>query len=242
MKNQTDYYSLKDFELSLNVSAIKRAEEFQKYINQLAQFGYESYWIKSYSGIGAKMRIKPDREVISFVSNDYLGMSQRPETIQAGISALTNYGTGACAAQVIGGYLDIHEQLEREISNFTGQEDAILFSSGFGANAGVLNALLGKNDIAIIDPFIHTSVLSGLKGTNVKRIGHNNLEHLETVLKDVQDKYFTKLVIIDGVYSQCIVSIFYCGLNTTLPLAPLPNGPEVKVHCVLLPFGLFAYQ
>ena len=117
-------------------------------------------------------------------------MSQRTETIQAGISALTMYGTGACAAQVIGGYLDIHQQLERKYPIYR-QEDAILFSSGFGANAGVLNALLGKNDIAIIDLFIHTSALSGLKGTNVKRIGHNNLEHLETVLKDVQDKYFT---------------------------------------------------
>lgn len=202
MKNQTNYYSLKDFELSLNLSATERAEEFQKYINQMEQYGYEGYWTKSYSGIGAKMKLSQDREVISFVSNDYLGMSQRTETIQAGISALTIYGTGACAAQVIGGYLDIHEQLEREISDFTGQEDAILFSSGFGANAGVLNALLGNNDIAIIDPFIHTSALSGLKGTNVKRIGHNNLEHLETVLKDVKDKYLTKLVIIDGVYSQ----------------------------------------
>jgi glycine C-acetyltransferase len=94
MKNQTTYYSLKDFELSLNLSATERAEEFQKYINQLAQFGYETYWIKSYSGIGAKMKLSQDREVISFVSNDYLGMSQRTETIQAGISALTIYGTG----------------------------------------------------------------------------------------------------------------------------------------------------
>ena len=109
MKNQTNYYSLKDFELSLNLSATERAEEFQKYINQMEQYGYEGYWTKSYSGIGAKMKLSQDREVISFVSNDYLGMSQRTETIQAGISALTIYGTGACAAQVIGGYLDIHE-------------------------------------------------------------------------------------------------------------------------------------
>ena len=129
-------------------------------------------------------------------------MSQREETIDAGIEALKKYGTGACAAQVIGGYLDMHKQLEREISAFVGQEDCILFSSGFGANAGVLRALLGKNDIALVDSYIHTSAMAGLIGTNIKRIGHNDLVYLEKVLNDVKEKFQTKLVIIDGVYSQ----------------------------------------
>ena len=115
---------------------------------------------------------------------------------------MKKYGTGACAAQVIGGYLDMHKQLEREISAFVGQEDCILFSSGFGANAGVLRALLGKNDIALVDSYIHTSAMAGLIGTNIKRIGHNDLVYLEKVLNDVKEKFQTKLVIIDGVYSQ----------------------------------------
>lgn len=197
------YYSLKDFELSFGKNAIERADDFQQYIEQLNAFGCKSYWITSNSGIGATMNIEGfDGSVIAFISNDYLGMSQRDETKQAGIDAIKKYGTGACAAQVIGGYLDIHQQLEKEIASFIGQEDAILFSSGFGANSGILRALLGKNDIALIDPYIHTSAMAGLKGTNVKRIGHNDLEYLEMVLKDVKDKYQTKLVIIDGVYSQ----------------------------------------
>jgi glycine C-acetyltransferase len=66
----------------------------------------------------------------------------------------------------------------------------------------LLRALLGKNDIALIDPFIHTSTLAGLQETNKKKIGHNDLEYLEKVLKEVKDQYQTKLVIIDGVYSQ----------------------------------------
>lgn len=199
----TKILSLKDFELSLNENAIERANDFQMYIDQLNDFGCKSYWIASHTGIKAIMSIEGyNKPVISFIANDYLGMSQREETIQAGIDALKKYGTGACAAQVIGGYLDIHKQLEEEIADFVGQEDALLFSSGFGANAGVLRALLGKNDIALIDPFIHTSTLAGLHETNIKRIGHNDLEYLEMVLKDVKDKYQTKLVIIDGVYSQ----------------------------------------
>jgi glycine C-acetyltransferase len=196
------HYSLKDFELSSGANAVERANDFQKYIDRMKQTGYKSYWIQSNTCVGTEMRIEPDKNVIAFVANDYLGMSQRPETIEAGIFAIRKYGTGTCAAQSIGGYLDIHRQLEKEIAGFTGQEDAILFSSGFGANAGLLNALLGKNDIAVIDPFIHKSALDGLKGTNIKRMVHNNLEHLEITLKNVKDKFNTKLVIIDGVYSQ----------------------------------------
>lgn len=197
------FYTLKDFELSNEKNAIERANDFQIYINQLNDFGCKSYWIASQTGVGSTMNIEGyNKPVISFIANDYLGMSQREETIQAGIEALKKYGTGACAAQVIGGYLDIHKQLEEAIADFVGQEDALLFSSGFGANAGVLRALLGKNDIALIDPFIHTSTLAGLHETNIKRIGHNDLEYLEKTLKDIKDKYQTKLVIIDGVYSQ----------------------------------------
>lgn len=124
------------------------------------------------------MKIDTDIDAVVFVSNDYLGLSQHSETIEAGIIALKKYGTGACAAQPIGGYLDLHHRLEKEIADFVGQEDAILFSSGFGANSGILNVLLGKNDIANIDPYIHNSAMAGLGHTNIKRIVHNDLQHL----------------------------------------------------------------
>ena len=196
-------YSLKDFELSYGQDVIERANDFQLYVDQLYIFGCKSYWNTSYTGIGPIMNVEgANSPLSSFISNDYLGLSQREETKQAGIDAIQKYGTGACAAQVIGGYLDIHRQLEKEIASFVGQEDAILFSSGFGSNSGTLRALLGKYDIALIDPYIHTSVISGLKGTNIKRIGHNDLAYLERTLKEVKTKYKTKIVIIDGVYSQ----------------------------------------
>lgn len=200
---ETNYYSLKDFELSQERNIKELLNDFQGYLLQLSSLEHKNYWVKSYSGVGAIMNIEGSSDYITaFISNDYLGMSQREETINAGIESLKKYGTGSCAAQVIGGYLDIHHQLESEIATFVGQEDAMLFSSGFGANSGILRALLGKSDIALIDPFIHTSALAGLKSTNLKQIGHNNLEYLEKVLKEVRYSYNTKLVIIDGVYSQ----------------------------------------
>lgn len=198
-----DFLSLKDFGLNLEENIMERAYAFQSYINQMKQFETKCYWIMSNSGIGSKMKLENSDKIVSaYISNDYLGMSQRAETIEAGIEALRKYGTGACAAQAIGGYIDIHKKLEHEIADFVGQEDALLFSSGFGANAGLLRGILGKNDIAYIDSYIHTSATSGLLGTNIKHIGHNNVEYLDMILEKEKGKYKTKLVIIDGVYSQ----------------------------------------
>ena len=197
------FYSLKDFGLQTGKSISAISCEFQKFIDQMQIFEHKSYWVTANSNIGSSMYIENEASpVTAFISNDYLGMSQREETKNAGIQAIYKYGTGACASQAIGGYLDIHHTLERAIADFTGQEDAILFSSGFGSNTGLLRAILGPNDIAYIDSFIHTSALSGLRGTNTKNIGHNNLEYLDIILKMDGGKYGTKVVIIDGVYSQ----------------------------------------
>lgn len=199
MKN--NLFSLRDFGFEMAGNVCQRAEEFQKFIDQQKAYDTKSYWIMAESGVGASMNLD-GQKVDAYISNDYLGMSQRPETIQAGIEALQEYGTGACAAQAIGGYLDIHHRLEQEIAKFVGQEDAILFSSGFGANAGFLRAILGKDDIAYVDSYIHTSASSGLYGTNTKHIGHNNTAYLDMILEKDKGKYGTSLVIIDGVYSQ----------------------------------------
>lgn len=200
MDNNT--LTLKDFNISQSSNIAEVIESFHKYVDQQRRYGAKSYWIESYSKVGAAMKLDGiDREASAFISNDYLGLSQHPETRLAGIEAILKYGTGACAAQAIGGYLDIHSELERKIAAFTGQEEAILFSSGFGANAGFLRAILGKSDIAYVDAFIHRSANSGLIGTNVKSISHNKPDYLYEILSRPH-KYNTRAVIIDGVYSQ----------------------------------------
>lgn len=201
-------FSHKDFTIpSLDTDAIDRSFMFQKYIDQLKNHNHEIYWIEACSALTPLMKIRDNRsgetkEVLSFVSNDYLGMSQRKETIQAGVDALYKYGTGVCAAPIIGGYMDIHKELENNIAKFTGQEDALLFSSGFGTNVGTLNAILGKKDLAFVDTAVHSSVLDGLRGTNVKYIGHNDPEYLDFCLGKMRNDYKTIAVIVDGVYSQ----------------------------------------
>ncbi len=198
--------SFKDFQLgNYPGNFFELMEDFGKWIDDTKEKDVQIYWINSFGGVKPEMdlsRGKDRKPCISFVSNDYLGFSQHPAVILAGIEGVMKYGAGACAAPSIGGYLDIHSELEREIAAFTGQEDALIFSSGFGANCGTLRALLGKKDLALIDSFVHNSVLDGLQSTNIKNIGHNNLEYLELVLKREKDNYNTKMVIIDGVYSQ----------------------------------------
>ena len=203
-----EIYNAKDFSIAtLNSNAMDRVSKFQNLINELDQNDHNIYWVEAASGVKPCMKINDtknniQKNVISFVSNDYLGMSQNEKTKEAGIEALRKYGTGVCAAPIIGGYLDIHKELEAKIAEFTGQEDAVLFTSGFGSNTGTLNALLGKDDLALIDNYVHTSVLDGLKGTNKKYIGHNDLDYLELILKKEQNNFKTIMVIIDGVYSQ----------------------------------------
>lgn len=86
--------SLKDFEITSNENVIERSQNFQSYIDQMDQFGCKSYWVMARTGVGAKMQIDGyDGEVSAYISNDYLGMSQRTETKEAGINAVRKYGS-----------------------------------------------------------------------------------------------------------------------------------------------------
>ena len=119
-----------------------------------------------------------EKEMISFVSNDYLGLSHHPEVIKAGIDALEQYGAGAGASPLIGGHNFLHEQLEQEIAHFLKNEYAITYTSGYAANCSTLLAMMGKEDIAIMDMFTHASVFDGCLCTNTKRFLHNNIGSL----------------------------------------------------------------
>jgi glycine C-acetyltransferase len=118
------------------------------------------------------------------------------------INATKQFGTGSGASPAIGGHFAYHEQLEKRIAQFYRKDDAILYTTGYTANSATLQCLLHKEDLAILDMAVHASVYEGVLTTTVKTFLHNNLEMLEQVLKNAQDKYRTKMVIIDGVYSQ----------------------------------------
>lgn len=183
------------------------ADYFQLFIEQMDRYRANAFGITSTTAIDTKMDVK-DRyngeilKTLSFVSSSYLGLNCHPEVLEATQKAMEKYGVGTCTSPIIGGRTDIHAELEQKIARLHGQEDAILYTSGYAANIGVLQLLLNKSDIAIVDMFVHASIFDGLLKTNVKMFKHNDMEYLEMVLKWTQGKYRNVAVIIDGVYSQ----------------------------------------
>lgn len=199
--------SFKDFENVDGLDAWKRAALFQNYLNYLNDHGRLNYRLISSSGCGPEMDIitkdhSQPRKMVSFVSNDYLGFTQHPEIKAAVIACIQEFGSGAGASPAIGGQFSYHEELEKKIAAFFGRESAIIYTTGYTANSATLMSLLQKEDIAIVDMAVHASVYEGCQLTNMKVFLHNRMDLLERTLKLSRDSYRTKMVIVDGVYSQ----------------------------------------
>lgn len=199
--------SFKDFENVPGLDAWKRADLFKEYLDHLNSFGGLNYRLVSTSGCGPEVNLitkdqtNPQR-FVSLVSNDYLGFTQHPKVKAAVIEGILEYGSGAGASPAIGGQFSYHEQLEKKIATFFKRESAIIYTTGYTANSATLMSLLQKEDIAIVDMAVHASVYEGCQLTNLKVFLHNRLDVLERALKESQEKYRTKMVIVDGVYSQ----------------------------------------
>ena len=199
--------TFKDFENIPEMDMSQRAEVFFDFLNFMKSNGHMNYRLKNFSGCNSIMNVEIENKsdnYVSFVSNDYLGFTQHPKVKKAAMEGIEKYGTGAGASPLIGGHFAYHEDIEKKISNFFGRkhEEAVVFTTGYTANSATLQILLQKEDIAIVDMAVHTSVYEGCILTNTKSFPHNNLDALEHILKTSQDKYRTKLVIVDGVYSQ----------------------------------------
>lgn len=199
--------TFKDFENIPELNMSQRAEVFYDFLAFMKSNGHMNYRLKNFTGCNSVMDVEiedQNKSYISFVSNDYLGFTQHPKVKKAAIEGIEKYGTGAGASPLIGGHFAYHEDLEKKIAGFFGrkQDEAVVFTTGYTANSATLQILLQKEDIAIVDMAVHTSVYEGCILTNTKSFPHNNLEALEHILKTSKDKYRTKLVIVDGVYSQ----------------------------------------
>lgn len=209
MSNYLSNKSFKDFEDIPHMDIFQRAKAHEEYLGYLKANGYMNYRLLVTSGCGPEVALAEDGTIkkgsyVSFVCNDYLGFTQHPEIKRAAISGIEKYGTGAGASPLIGGYFDYHQALEDKLSTFFKKHrgSSIVYTTGYTSNSASLQCLLKKEDIAIVDMAVHASVYEGIQGTTVKRFLHNNLEALERILTSAKDNYRTKMVIVDGVYSQ----------------------------------------
>ena len=198
--------SFKDFENIAELDPYGWADKWSQYVAYKRARGQMNYRFEAVSGCGPEIQLKvPGINVdnfVSLVSNDYLGFTQHPAVKAAAIAGIEKYGSGAGASPAIGGHYHYHSELEQKIAGFFKRDAAITFTTGYTANSATLQALLKKEDLAILDMAVHASVQEGCLLTNTKSFPHNDVEALERILRVSGDAYRTKMVIIDGVYSQ----------------------------------------
>ena len=142
------------------------------------------------------------RRVIMVGSNNYLGLTVHPKVREAAIHAIEKYGSGCTGSRFLNGNLDIHRELEDKLATFTGQEAALVFSTGFQTNLGAIATLVGKNDTVFVDREDHASIMEATRMVwgKVVKFKHNDMADFERVVKN-NNNSAGKLVVVDGVYS-----------------------------------------
>lgn len=157
------------------------------------------------------------KKVLMFGSNAYLGLTYDKRIVDAAVEATLKYGTGCAGSRLLNGTLDIHVELEKELAEFVGKDEALCFSTGFTVNEGVIPQLVGRADYIICDDRDHASIVDGrrLSFATQLRYKHNDMEDLEKQLQKCEPEA-VKLIIVDGVFSM------------EGDLAPLPEIVRLK--------------
>jgi glycine C-acetyltransferase len=172
-------------------------------IQSLKDLGYYNR-IRTISSPQGPRLVIDGRSVLNFCSNNYLGLANHPQLIQAARQAAEKYGVGPAAVRTIAGTTDLHIELEKRLARFKGAEDVITFQSGFTANLGTISALVGKEDAIFSDRLNHASIIDGcrLSRATIVAYEHNDPEALEAAINANAGTYRRALLVTDGVFSM----------------------------------------
>ena len=166
------------------------------------------------------------QRVINLSSNNYLGLTTHRALKKAAAAAVKTHGVGSGAVRTIAGTMDIHLALEEQIARFKNTEACVVFQSGFVANAGTVQAILGEGDLIVSDALNHASIIDGGRLSKAERriFRHKDLKHCEEILKETENRAGRKLLITDGVFSM------------DGDIAPLPALCELaeKYNCIMM--------
>jgi 8-amino-7-oxononanoate synthase len=170
--------------------------------NMIREKGLYPYFRPIESGQDTEVMIDHKR-VLMFGSNSYLGLTSHPKIKEASKKAIDKYGTGCAGSRFLNGTLDIHIELENRLATYVGKEAAVLFSTGFQVNLGVLSCVTGRNDYLILDEYDHASLIDGsrLSFSKVIKYAHNNMADLERKLSILPEEA-VKLIVVDGIFSM----------------------------------------
>lgn len=179
----------------------ERAARYTRAI-ETRQAGIYPYFREIQSDQDTKV-VMDGKEVLMFGSNSYLGLTIHPKVKEAAKQALAKYGTGCAGSRFLNGTLDLHIQLEEQLADFCQKEAALVFSTGFHANLGVIATMTGRNDTILIDELDHASIIDGsrLSLSRVLKFRHNDMGSLERQLTHI-DSESVKLIVVDGIFSM----------------------------------------
>ncbi|MFA6617592.1 MAG: aminotransferase class I/II-fold pyridoxal phosphate-dependent enzyme [Candidatus Neomarinimicrobiota bacterium] len=164
--------------------------------------GYYPFYPKIENSDATEVTIE-GKQKIMLGSNNYLGLTNHPKVIEAGIAALKKYGSGLTGSRLLNGNIILHDELEEELADFVGMEEALVFSTGMGVNVGTIVSVCGHNDLVLSDQYNHASIVDGIRfsGANKVIYKHNDMEDLEEKLKNADPK-MPRFIVTDGIFSM----------------------------------------
>ncbi|WP_145860582.1 serine palmitoyltransferase [Pedobacter suwonensis] len=164
--------------------------------------GLYPYFRSIASGQDTEVVINGEK-VLMFGSNSYLGLTNHPKIKEAAKAAIEKYGTGCAGSRFLNGSLDIHLELENRLAEYVGKEAAVLFSTGFQVNLGVISCLLDRNDYLLLDEYDHASIIDGsrLAFSRTIKYVHNDMQDLRRKLSRLPEDA-AKLIVSDGIFSM----------------------------------------
>ncbi len=185
-------------------------EQFAEYrrlkttMRQLLMTGVPNPYFTVHEGVVRDTTIVDGRELISFASYNYLGLSGHPAVVQAAADAVMRYGTSVSASRLVSGEKPIHGELERKIAQFIGVDASILMVGGHATNETTIGHLVGAGDLIVHDSLAHNSIVQGalLSGARRRPFPHNDYAALDRMLQEIRSQYRRVLIAIEGVYSM----------------------------------------
>ncbi|MEM9245792.1 MAG: 8-amino-7-oxononanoate synthase [Cyanobacteria bacterium P01_F01_bin.153] len=168
---------------------------------------HKANWYRSpyaLDGLPGPVMMLDGEVVLNFASNDYLGLAGDRELIEMTVAAVEQWGTGSTGSRLITGHRDIHRALEREIAALKNTEDAVVYSSGYAANIGLLSAIVGPKDLLVGDAYNHSSLISGCKlsGASFQQYDHGNMAALRDMLAAQRSQFRRCAIVTDSVFSM----------------------------------------
>lgn len=192
----------------------KRKEMFGKYPDVFTKMyaftrsdtaralGYYPYYPRIEQSDATEVTIDGQKKIM-LGSNNYLGLTNHPKVIEAGVEALKKYGSGLTGSRLLNGNIIMHNELEERLADFVHKDSALVFSTGYGVNLGTISTVCGRDDMIFSDQYNHASIVDGVRfsGAGKQKYAHNDMIELEAKLK-ASDPRVPRFIVTDGVFSM----------------------------------------